>query len=571
MNVGLTISEGVANGASAAKAPSKRNIGLLGQFSRGVSFKPQKITSMEDFNKVFGGQNSSFYGPGVVRSIFKEADEAPVTLYIARVTGSGSVVASGVATLVSPITMTVKAGYKGSDDPGSWANGVKVTLYSFSSRVRGMFTLLVDYKGTTEQYNYATLTEIQNAVNTVSKYITIAFSGEIAEKVTYTTLTGTLTSSTSSKIITGTDFTTDLTVGSVLFDADNHLVGTVASVDSDTQATLTSRALIALSAAQGAKKRNDSVYEVTLANGSDGSVTEEDFYPVEDALAPTGLACFNGVDVQIIAVTEYHSLTMAKQLNSFVNNAKSPLGVCNLPLNADEGTAELYANELQTNGRSFMAGAYLGWCYVADDDGNSILVPAIGPVLGAGYLKSPYTQGNGIHIPPAGIESAFKNVISMVPQNIDQSIKNRLVQEFSCNIIDFADGIGYYVASSRTYSTDPLYQSIHIRMQTSYYVRVLDVKMRYLVQKPNTVTLRTEALVKLSQFFKGEYDAGALETSVDFKTAYKGICDTSNNPVGQDRKILNIDCLWIPTECTESVVISLRRNDGILTTSETEA
>ena len=95
--------------------------------------------------------------------------------------------------------------------------------------------------------------------------------------------------------------------------------------------------------------------------------------------------------------------------------------------------------------------------------------------------------------------------------------------------------------------------------------------MRYLVQKPNTVTLRTEALVKLSQFFKGEYDAGALETSVDFKTAYKGICDTSNNPVGQDRKILNIDCLWIPTECTESVVISLRRNDGILTTSETEA
>ena len=131
---------------------------------------------------------------------------------------------------------------------------------------------------------------------------------------------------------------------------------------------------------QGAKKRNDSAYEVTLANGSDGLVTEEDFYPVEDTLAPTGLACFNGVDVQVIAVTEYHSLTMAKQLNSFVNNSKSPIGVCNLPLNADEGTAELYANELQTNGRSFMAGAYLGWCYVADDDGNSILVPAIGPI-----------------------------------------------------------------------------------------------------------------------------------------------------------------------------------------------
>lgn len=148
---------------------------------------------------------------------------------------------------------------------------------------------------------------------------------------------------------------------------------------------------------------------------------------------------------------------------------------------------------------------------------------------------------------------------------------NRLVQQFSCNIIQYVENTGYYVGSSRIYSTNDLYSSIHVRMQTSYYLRALNSKMRFLEQKPNTPELKREALVELNTFFKTEYDNGALERSVSFDQAYQGICDKSNNPSTQDRKILNIDCLWIPTECTESVRISLNRNDGILTSIETEA
>ena len=109
-DVGLSIVEGVANGASAQKDPSKRNIGLLGQFIRGASFTPIKITSMEDFNVIFGGQSASFFGPGIVKSIFDEAGNAPVTMYLARVVGSGSVVANGVGTLTDGATMNVNAG-----------------------------------------------------------------------------------------------------------------------------------------------------------------------------------------------------------------------------------------------------------------------------------------------------------------------------------------------------------------------------------------------------------------------------------------------------------------------------
>lgn len=570
-DVGLSIKEGVASGATAYREPSKRNIGLLGQFVRGAGFSPAKITSMEDFNTIFGGQSASFFGPGIVKSIFDEADNAPVTLYVARVVGADSAVANGTASLSGDATMNVNAGYKGNDDPGTWANDkVEVSLYSFGSRVKDMFTLIVKYGDKQEQYNYGTLSEIQTAVNKVSSYITIEFSEEI-EKLVLKPITGTVTANTSSNKITGssTNFTSDVKVGDVLYDSNSKIIGTVAAVTSGTELTLTSKAMVSVDSAE-IKKRDDQVYTATLSGGSDGEVQESDFYPVESTTSPKGLACFDGYDVQIIACTEYHSLSMAKVLNEYLKSKGNPIGVVNLPLNADEGTAELYALELQTSQTSFLAGAYMGWCKVPDENGNAMLIPAIGPILGAAFIRTPYLQGDFIHIPPAGIDSLFKNVMEVIPARLSQSSINKLVQQFSCNIIQYVENTGYYVGSSRTYSTNNLYSSIHVRLQTSYYLRALNSKMRFLEQKPNTPELKREALVELNTYFKAEYDNGALERSIDFEDAYQGICDKSNNPNTQDRKILNIDVLWIPTECTESVQISLQRNDGILTTIETE-
>lgn len=570
-DVGLTIVEGVASGAAPYREPSKRNVGLLGQFIRGASFSPTKIGSMEEFNAIFGGQSSSFFGPGIVKSIFDEAGNAPVTLYVARVTSDSAIVANGVTNLSDSTTMEVDAAYKGKEDPGSWANGITVSLYSYGSLVKDMFTLIVNCKNNQEQYSYGTLSEIQNAVNKVSKYVVVDFSKEI-EKLVFKSLKGTVTATTSSNEVTGTgtSFKTELAVGNVLYTTDNKIIGTVASITSDTKITLTSRAMASVTAT-AINKRDDKVYTATLFGGADGEVVESDFYPVESTSNPKGLACFDGYDVQIVACTEFHSLSMAKVLNEWLKTKKNPIGVVNLPLNADEGTAELYSLELQTSGTSFLAGAYMGWCKVPDDNGNAMLIPSIGPIIGAAYIRTPYLQGDFIHIPPGGVDSLLNSVLEVIPPRLSQSVMNKLVQQFSCNIIQYTENTGYYVGSSRSYSTNDLYSSIHVRMQTSYYLRALNSKMRFLEQKPNTPELKREALVELNRFFKNEYDNGALERSVDFSTAYQGICDKSNNPSTQDRKLLNIDVLWIPTECTESVRISLQRNDGVLNSIETEA
>lgn len=567
-DVGLTILEGVANGASPFREPSKRNIGLLMQSLRGVPFKPARVTSMEEFNVMFGGQSSSFFGPGIVRSIFAEAGDAPVVLYLARVTGSNAVAATATVTLSDAKTMEVTAGYKGSDDPGIWGNNVVATLYSYGYKSKDNFLLSVTYGDKTEQFTGATLAEIQAAVNKTSKYISVEFSAEITPLV-FTAIVGTVTATLSSNTVTGVGTTfTSLKVGDVLYtsDATPKMIGTIAAITSATSLTLVSRAYVAVTAT-AIKKRADVAYTATLTGGSDGTVAESDFYAVESATDPKGLACFDGFDVQILASTEYHSLTMAQKLNEYVGNRKGPLGVVNLPLGADEGTAELYALNLQTSDASFLA-AYMGWAKVLDEDANEVTIPVIGPVLGAGFIRTPYVQGNYIHVPPAGTDSLFSTVKDMVPQRLSQPLMNRLVQNFTCNVIQYIENTGFYVGSSRTYSTAELYMSIHTRLQTSYYKSLMGVRMRSYEQKPNTPELKREALIDLRTFFKTEYDNGALERSVDFSVAYQGICDKSNNPSTQDRKLLNIDVLWVPTECTESVRVSLQRNDGVLTITE---
>lgn len=564
-DIGLTIVEGVAIGSTPYRGPSKRNIGMLGQFTRGAAFSPQKVSSIEDLNVIFGGQNPNFYGPRIVKTIFDEAGNAPVTLYVARVVSATAVVATGTVPLVSGATMSIKAGYKGTDDPGTWANGITATLYSYGFRSRDAFLLSINYGDNSEQFTGGTLAEIQNAVNKVSKYITVDFNQEIPQ-VTLVDITGTVTATTNSNEITGTgtSFITTLAPGNALYTSAGDLIGTVQQVTSDTKAILTGRAFVAV-AGVAIKKRDDKSYVATLAGGVDGNVVEADFYPVEDPVNPKGFACFGGFDVQILAHSEFHTLTMERVFNNYLNSQKNAIGVINLPLNADEGLAELYAIDLQTNQSSFLAG-YMGWVKVPDEQGNLIVTPALGAILGAGYIRTPYIQGDFIHIPPAGVDSLFETVSDVIPPRLSQSTINKLVKEFSCNVISYVENQGFYVGTSRSYSTNPLYMSIHVRMQTSYYVRSLFEKLRFAEQKPNTPELKREILVELDIFFRTEYDNGALERSIPFSQAFKGICDRSNNPTTQDRKLVNVDALFIPTECTEAIRVSLQRNDGILTT-----
>lgn len=572
-DVGISIFEGVSAGQTPYRDPSKRNIGLLGEFTRGVPFIPSRVESLEEFTTMFGGPNYTSFGPAIVRSIFMEAQNAPVTLYISRVVGEGALASTvfGYLDESGEERIQIDAAQKGKKDPGVWGDKITAKFYSFGLRVKGMFSLVIEYDGeVVEIYDAPTSSEIQNRVNKLSKYVVVEFSKEVSsEKFKFIQGMTTFNEGSTQLFGTGTNYTGNFSPGDEIYTTDYNLIGVVESVQSDSELQLTSPAKTS-AVETSILKRLNSITELPLAGGSIGALSIDSYNTVHDSRNPRGWACFDGVDVQILACTEYHSLEMAKMLNQYLNTTKGPIGVVNLPLNSTDSTAELYASELQTSGVSFLAGAYSEWCKIPDELGNPILIPVIGPVLGAAYIRSPYLQGDYVHIPPAGVDSLFSNVIEVTPDSMSQATINKLVTKLSCNVLQKLDNIGYYVGSSRSYSTNALYSSIHIRLQTSYYVRALKNKLRFLEQKPNSPELKREALVELNRFFRTEWENGALERGIPFEKAYQGISDKSNNPPTQDRKQLNITCLYIPSECTEQIRIDLQRNDRILLTLETE-
>lgn len=580
-NVGLTTTEGIASGSSPFRDPAKRNIGLLMERERGVEGVAVKIVSLAEDQKVFGGEYPNTYGHFAVRTLFENAQDAPVTLYGVRILGAASTAASLTKT-VNTRSITIRAGRRGSADRGDWGNNIKCILYSYNLKNRNAFTLEVYYKGKlVETFYETTCALLQNQINTVSDYITVSFSGELpTTQDTIVTAAGTWSVTTNPyKVVgTGTTFTTGLAVGSVLY-ANGQAVGKVKSIDSATALTLEAANsqypyagyMYSAVPLQYAAASTAIVEEFQLSGGIYAAPAESDFYPsAPSATSPSGLSILNRYDVQLIGVTEFNNLTMAQKLNEYCRNSgHKATGITILPLNASQAICELYANALQTNGKSYIAG-YNVWASILDSAGNTVVVPGLGLVLGAGYIRTPYVQGDYVHIPPAGTDSVFVGVQECFPNSVDTPTLNKLTRDFTVNSVVFKENKGYYIATSRTYSTHVLYMSVHSNIMACYYVRYIDENMDFVNQKPNTPDLRTSLFTSLRTFFKDQWNVGALEKELPFEEACIIICDRSNNPLNGDRKNLNAEVQYIITEAVESTTIALNRNDGILTTKVVE-
>lgn len=564
-DVGLSVKEGVANGLTPFQEPSKRNIALLMERERGVENTPFRISNLADDAARFGGFNANMFGPTIVRNMYRNAKGFPLTMYGVRIIGSTSVAAtSGVVTL-NVVTHEYIAGQQGSPDKGTWANGVEIKFYSYDWKARNAHHIEVYYLSKlVETFEAETMAELQSTINSNSMYITASFSAEYTNPA-WATITGTVTTTAGSTTVTGTGTTfntTNTPVGTMLRTVSGLTLGRVASITSTTVIVLEKPTL---SVVTGLTFQTYVCFTqtFTLASGTYVAPTEADFYGVPSATAPKGLNILDGVDCQIIGVTENHTLSMATEINSYVNTRQDAKAIINLPLNASEATIITYANALQTTNSSFIA-AYNAWVKTSDGSGAYVIVPAMGCILGAAFIRATALQGDGIHIPPAGQDSAFVDMIEVYPKTLDQTTLNLYTRQYTINSVVFVQRVGYFVMTSRTMSTNSLYQSIHIRMQTSFYKRLLQQNMGWVIQKPNTPELKKQIYVVLYAYFKAEYDKGALERSVSYEVACVIICDSSNNPSSQPRTELNCDIEYIPTETTEAVKIGVNRNDGVL-------
>lgn len=564
-DIGYSVKEGTANGATPFNEPSKRNIALLMERERGVENKVRRIVSLSDDRKFFGGFNANMYGPTVVRNMYKNAKNAPLTYFGIRIIGAGCVAATTGVTALEAINHTYTAGQLGEQDKGTWGNNLTTKFYSYNYKTPNKYTLEVYLSGLlVETFAEATMAALQVTINNTSYYVMATLSAEYTLPA-YAAGAGTISVTNNSTAVTGSGTAfTSYTVGSILRIGSTD-VGVIASIGSATALTLEKTYEGTTAAAQAFTwyKRFKSTF--TLTGGVYNAPVESNFYAGGTTSAPTGLNLLKGVDCQIIAVTENHTQTMASELRDFCT-AQNLSGVAVPPLNATESQIQAYATAFQSNNVEHLA-FYHVWAKTSDESTGYIVVPALGHVLGAAYIRVPYLQGDMIHIPPGGIDSAFVDVVECYPKVIDQPTINLYVKTYTMNIVKFTERVGWWVVSSRTTSTNPLYHSVHIRLQTAYYMRVLLENLGWVAQKPNTPQLKREMYVAIYAFFKTEYQRGALERSIPFEEACAIICDVTNNPPSQLRTELNMDVNWIPTEVAEAVKTSLNRNDGILIVS----
>jgi hypothetical protein len=604
--IGVSIQEGIASGISSIQSASKHNVGLLMERERGIPNKPIRVTSLQEDRVRFGGVQATQYGAYVTRHLFKNVGTFGAILYGVRIVGTGSSTASvtvtdGAPTLetwttvitvpAAPLTFEERT-YTPADfsigDAFSLQSGLTTVTYTVQAgdAAIDIVTGLQGLIAAQQTLLNPDWTDYATSIDPSGKLIVEHTIANTVITITPSVLSGgpntimTIYAAQEGVDDPGEWANDDLKVrlypaGQATGLPDQILLEVIYKnrrveswsgtkytdiINLINQRSLYVRGVPAVAA-------NDviiyDILEFTLSGGTYTAPVEADFYPVPDDTNPLGLAIFDNADVQIVAVTEHFSLTMAQEGQTWaVNLAARPIYVHNLPYQSNTVIVEQFANLLQSTLESCTA-LYNFWCKTSDENNSSVWVPALGTIIGAGYIKVPGLNRDFIHTPPAGIESAFSDVQDIYPRELSKEVQTLWVKRYSSNIAIYKAGKGFFLFSSRTTSTNLLFQSIHIRRQTSYYARVLEDSLIWLVQKPATPENKRRAYVEIYNFMLNEYNNGALEGSVPFSDACQ--IDIQQDP--SDRKFLRIVIDWIPTEAVESVRIELNRNDGILISS----
>lgn len=594
--VGVTIEESVGNAFQLGSGLSTRNIGLLMETERGVPNKPFVFNSLREFTRLFGTKKSSMFSAYVVESLFANTGGYPATVYGVRIIDPSSVAASvvlkneysniqtfervtlqvatatqpqidqltpknvdvgdvfsvtidanpadshtatttdpedvvdalvtaigttgGVTATASPdgksiiltgeddtpftvtatatnnatvsqAIATIKAGYQGQADPGTWGNDLRLRVYPKNdpNGAKDAYLFVVYYKNVqVEQFTGATWAALFADINARSQYVYVAVQ---------------------------TDLTKDLEHG---------------------------------------------VFAGNLSGGTYVAPSDEMFEPKYNDItsAPEGLALFEGVDAQILACPEVFSTNFVSLCEDFCKTNRK-FFVFSLPYNATESVVEQYHNALVTNQASYVSGI-LNWLEVPAADGGRIWIPAVGYALGAGYIKKAGMNNGVAWSIPAGTDTAGNGFTRITDDTMSDDKIGRYAKKWRTNVIKFVPNIGYCLWTSRTYSNNQLYESVHIRLETNWLVESLLLRNQRFVQRLNSPSLKKEMAADTRLFMLNLYQQGGIENKIPFEQAV--VIEVVDDP--EDRKNVEETISWIPPELVEHIHLKLSRNDGIL-------
>jgi phage tail sheath protein FI len=593
--VGVNVVE-VDGLASPTIVPAATSVAaFVGVTERGPVNAPVRVSDADAFEARFGAVIATGYLGYAVQGFFGNGGREAHVCRIAGSAAADASVALNDREGVAAPTLRLEGGYRGSGDPGTWAERIRVDVRN-------------DPRATTKAAAAAgaNATAVKLAsTDGISVGSVIAFD-DAAATLTYRKITAIDPDGTvhwNNLVAAGISINANVTTMEFRLlvryrttpSGPLNLVETwpTLSMESDSSDYVVERInhpftgskyLLATDisgAVASGVKVPAVVSNVGLQSGVDAGPAALDF--VGDPGAHTGFHALDGESVQLLAAPDLHSLASASDRQAVVQSALDYctargdlMFVGSAPDRGRKGGVPVarsradyqqlesaFVTGIEAFSTQFQApkvyGAlYAPWIRVVDPASGggapTRFVPPEGHVMGI-YARTDLERG--IWVAPAGIRTTVSGALD-VSADFTDAQHDDLVRNGFVNGIRALPGIGISVAASRTLSTDTRWWFVNVRLLFNFVKSSLRDGLRFVRQQPNSGDLqRTVKFNVVTPFLMNLWRRGAFGSD-DAKNVFTVTCDATNNPpVEVDLGNFHIDVTFYPVRPAETVVIKV--------------
>jgi phage tail sheath protein FI len=202
------------------------------------------------------------------------------------------------------------------------------------------------------------------------------------------------------------------------------------------------------------------------------------------------------------------------------------------------------------------AAIYYPWVQIADPlTQQPRLVPPSGAVAGV-YARSDIVRG--VWKAPAGAEASLENVSGLADLALDDAMNGNL-NALGINCLRTFPVYGTVVWGSRTLAGGDLAQSafryVSVRRLTDFIEQSLQQSLRWAAFEPNAPALWASLSLEAKEFMSGLYAAGAF-AGAGAAEAYQVQCDAS--PADIQNGVVNLSVAFAPVQPAQFVVLDLQ-------------
>jgi hypothetical protein len=275
------------------------------------------------------------------------------------------------------------------------------------------------------------------------------------------------------------------------------------------------------------------------------------------------LAALKGLPIQFVANLDLDTPAWATQLEAYCVTRGRVAGWI-------QGLRDATIDELKDDfgsilkQKSFLLGIR-EYLLVSDQFGGTKWIPALGHAIGA-YVREARAAGDRAHVSPAGPSRVLQGVDDVNFGLYEAPDLKKLVKEAGFNPIVKERGRGFFMKTSRTFSTLTKHYSAHVRFLTNHILAAIQNNFGEFEQGPNLPEDRARLQFGLNRFMLSLDNQNAFEKRGGFDNNVQVICsDANNDDVSIAQSQMRASVKFRPAQIAEEVLVEvIQTQDGLL-------